>query len=243
MAAACVLAGPPGRAMTLTPNQRTELETLRAQLAEPDRSAKTKRDAAMLLLTRTYPQAAAVLAEFLSDAGNRDAQVAVAQAVATSGVTRPEFLKPLMDMLTGEEPAVRAPAASALAAFKDEKVLTEFIRLVTSRKTNRAVRLTIITAMQQILDKQAIDALVKLLGDRDEDIRNAACDALAKLTNIRAFGRDPRRWRSWWARNKDKPRSEWLIDLADSLGRVNLDLQRNNAELSRFAIQNRLIEP
>ncbi|GAH89384.1 unnamed protein product, partial [marine sediment metagenome] len=218
---------------SLTSAQRIELETSKAQLSDPSRTAKTKREAAILLLTRPYPQATAALRGFLSDETNRPAQIAVAEAVAESGQTHKDFVKPLLAMLTGAEPSLRPPAASALAAYKDPGVLDALIKLVANDKTPHGARLAIIAAMQRILDKKAIDALVRLLDDSEETIRNAACDALTKLTSIRAFGRDRRRWRSWWDRNKQKPRSDWFADLVDSLARANLELERENAELRR----------
>lgn len=217
----------------LTAQQQMELDTLKTQLADATRAAKTKHEAALLLLTRPYPQAAAVAAEFLADASNRPAQIAIANAIAQSAQTDKAFVKPLLAMLTGAEPAVRAPAAGALAAYKDNGVVDAFARLVGDPKTDRAVRLAIIASMQRMLDKKAITALIGLLRDRDVAIRNAACDTLANLTNIRHFGHDPARWRRWWNRSKDKPQSEWLADLADRLARANLDLQRRNGELRK----------
>ena len=217
----------------LTDAQRIELETLRSQLVDPARSAKTKREAAMLLLTRSYGQATAALKQFLSDNSNRPAQIAVAEAIARTGRTNKDFIKPLLSMLTGGEASVRAPAANALAAYKDGGVLRELTRLASSRKTDQPTRLVVITAMGRILDKGAVGALVKLLGDPQEPIRNAACGALARLTNIRAFGRDVRRWRQWWAENKGKRRGDWLADLAESLARATQELERAAAELRR----------
>ncbi len=217
----------------LTPAERTELLTLKAQLADPARTATTKREAALLLLMRSYPQASAALRDFLADAANRPAQIAVAQAIAASGHAREEFVEPLWGMLTGPEASVRVPAADALAAYRDAEVLERLITLAAGAQTDRQTRLAVIAAMQRVLDKRAIDALVKLLDDAEEPIRNAAADSLTKLTNIRAFGRDARRWKSWWARNKGKPRTDWLADLAESLARSSLELERENAELRR----------
>jgi len=217
----------------LTPSERTELLTLKAQLADPARTATTKREAAMLLLMRTYPEASAALRDFLADPANRPAQIAVAQAIASSGRAREEFVEPLWEMLTGPEASVRTPAADALAAYRDARVLERLVALAASAQTERQTRLAVIAAMQRVLDKKAIDALVKLLDDDEEPIRDAAADSLTKLTNIRAFGRDARRWKSWWARNKDKPRTDWVADLAESLARSNLELERENAELRR----------
>ena len=229
------------REPALTPAQRLELETSKAQLSDPARTSKTKREAALLLLTRSYPQATAALREFLADGANRPAQIAVAEAIAQSGQTHGDFVEPLLAMLTGADAAVRSPAANALAAYKDHVVLDKLIRLAAAAQTDRDTRLAIIAGMQRILDKKAVDGLVRLLDDPEETIRNAACDALTKLTSIRAFGRDLPRWKSWWARNKDKPRSAWLADLADSLGRANLELERENDEL-RHRLAQAMIE-
>ncbi len=224
---------PQPRQRPLTPEQQGELKTYRLQLADPERTAKTKLEAANLLLGRSYPQATTLLVEFLSDPANRPARIAIAEAIAESGKTRPELVAPLLAMLTGEDEEVRPCAANALTAFKDDGVLDELIKLASDRKTERSIRLVVITAMQRVLDKRAIDALVRLVSDRDEDIRGAACDVLGKLTHIRAFGRQPRQWRTWWAKSKDKPRSEWLADLADNLTRTNIDLEKENADLRR----------
>ncbi len=217
----------------LSSAERIELDTLKAQLSDPARAPKTKREAALLLLTRSYPQATIALREFLTDATNRPAQIAIAEAIGESGQTGQDFVKPLLAMLGGEEPSVRAPAANALAAYKETEVLDALAAMALSDKTDRDTRLAIIAAMQRILDKKAVDTLVQLLDDGDETIGNAAADALGKLTSIRAFQRDRSRWKSWWAQNKDKPRSAWLADLADSLGRSALELERQNAELRR----------
>ncbi len=217
----------------LTPDQQIELKTLTAQLSDPDRTARTRGEAALLLLGRTYPQAGVVLRDFLADASNRPAQVAVAGAIVQSGRSDKQFVKPLAAMLTSDEPAVRSPAAEALAACKDCGGLDELIRILSDRRTDRDIRMVIISTMQRMLDKKAVDALVSALNDKDESIRHAACDALANLTSIRTFGRDTRQWKGWWSKNRNKRRSDWLADLAESLAGANQNLKRNNAELRR----------
>ena len=196
----------------LTPGQELELQMFTGQLADATRSAKTKAEAAELLLTRPYPGAAETLRKLLEDASNRPAQIAVAGAIARQGTESKVFIEPLLGMLTGAEATVRASAARALVTYKDATVTERLIAIAVDRKADQAVRLVIIDALQRVLDKQAVDALVRLVGDRDTIIRNAAGDSLAKLTNIRTFGNSPMRWRRWWSRNKDKPASAWLAE-------------------------------
>ena len=236
--AALGLTARPAPAAELTPAERIELEMLKRQLAETERTAKTKHEAAVMLLTRTYPQAGEFARQFLADKSNRPARVAVAEAIAELGApaARQEFIEPLLELLTGPDSTARTVAANALSAYKSNGVLDHLSRLARDPKTDPSVRLAIIDALGRILDKEAIDVLVFLLGDSDENICNGACDALTKLTNIRAFGRDPARWRKWWQDNKNKRRTDWLADLAESLARTNFQLERDNASLrSRLA--------
>ena len=220
----------------LTQAEEVELKTLTGQLSDPQRDAKTKLEAAVLLLTRPYPQADEALSAFLCDSKNRQAQIAVAEAIARQADSRKAFIEPLMGMLTGPEASVRAPAARALAAYKDAGVTERLIAIATDRKRDAPVRLATISAMERVFSKEAVNTLVTLVDDADKAISGAAADALSKLTSIRAFGADRKQWKKWWAKNKDKDRSEWLADLADSLAGTNAALEAENERLrSRLA--------
>lgn len=212
--------------------QQTELKNSVGQLADATRSPKTKLEAAELLLTRTYPQATQALAEFLSNPANPTAQVAVAEAIARfGGQERMEFVEPLMTMLKGKDEPVRAAAARALATYKVPAVTEKMVLLATDTKLERPIRLVTISALWQVLDKNTVDALVRLLDDRDEAIRTASAEALAKLTNISAFKTNRSLAKQWWARNRHKDHSQWLADLADSLARANSALELENTQL------------
>lgn len=220
----------------LTAEQEQEVRMFTGQLADPTRAAKTKAEAAEMLLSRSYPQAAEALKKFLGDPTNRMGQIAVAEAIASHGSDQPIFIEPLMAMLTGAEPSVRMPAARALASYKTGGVTEKLLAIARDRKADKAVRLVTIAAVQRVLDRQAVDTLIQLVEDADQAIRNAAAESLAKLTNIRAFGSDPRKWRRWWSQNKNKPASAWLADLAESLAREKARLEDENTELrSRLA--------
>lgn len=218
-------------APALTEAEQTDLRLLTGQLTDPTRVAITKLEAAQQLLKRNYPQAAEALKGFLEDNANRPAQIAVAKAVALGAAENTLFIDPLMAMLTGTEATVRRPAARALATYKNHGVHDKLMTIVHDAKRERAVRLEIITILQGLLDKKAVDALIQLLDDRDAAIRDAAAAALTTLTNIRTFGNDPDRWKAWWDKNKSKPRSVWVSDLAESLGRANSALEAENTLL------------
>ena len=210
--------------------EQTELRTLIGQLADPQRSATTKLEAATLLLNRSHPAAINALGGFLADPANRPAQIAVAEAIAAQGGDD-TFVEPLMAMLTGADPTVRPPAARALLTYKDYGVTGRLMEMALDREADNEIRLVLIETLSSLVDKEVVDTLVQLTDDPDQTIRDASMEALARLTDIRAFGNDPAQWQQWWARNQNKARSEWLSDLADSLARSKLQLEEHNEQL------------
>ena len=215
----------------LTGEQELELRMFTGQLADASRAAKTKVEAAELLLSRGYPQAAEALRKFLEDPANRMGQIAVAEAIASRGTEQQMFVEPLMAMLTGTEPSVRPAAARALAAYRTGGVADKLLAIAQDEKADKTVRLVTISALQRVLDRQAVDVLIQLVDNQDLAIRNAAAESLAKLTNIRDFAGDPKKWKKWWSQNKTKPASAWLADLAESLAREKTRLEDENTEL------------
>ncbi len=215
----------------LTGEQELELRMFTGQLVDASRAAKTKVEAAELLLSRSYPQAAEALRKFLEDPANRMGQIAVAEAIASRGTGQQMFVEPLMAMLTGTEPTVRPAAARALAAYRTGGVADKLLAIAQDEKADKTVRLVTISALQRVLDRQAVDVLIQLVDNHDLAIRNAAAESLAKLTNIRDFAGDPKKWKKWWSQNKTKPASAWLADLAESLAREKTRLEDENTEL------------
>lgn len=207
--------------------EELELKTYATQLTDSTRDLKTKTDAAELLLTRPYPQAWQMVRTFLADATNPSAQIAIADAMTRQG-GRKEYVEPLMAMLAGVEPTVRAPAACALASYKDQDVTRQLIDLAQNPKNDKSLRVVVISSLQRVLDKAAVAALVELLDDGDANVRDAAADSLAKLTNNT---NDRSGLKAWWEQNKDRSRNEWLADLADSLSKTKAVLEADNVKL------------
>ena len=225
-------------AKRLTDAEQKEFNTLSGQLSDPSRSPKTKLEAAELLLAKQYPQAVEALKDFLAG-GNLAAKIAVAQAISRGNGTEPrsDFIDPLLAMLTGSDAEVRPAAAKALAVYKDDSVVDKLVAIASDRKRERAVRIDTMAALQSALDKRTVDALVRLLDDRDATIRDAAADALANLTNIKAFRTNRRLAKQWWNRNREKPPSKWLAELADSLARGKAELEVDNKRLQERLAQ------
>jgi HEAT repeat protein len=228
---ACLAASPAVSQEAADPTTNGEVQTLIGQLGDSERTAKTRLEAASLLLNRGEPQAAAALRAFLLDAADPGARKAVAEAIALHGGDDEQYIEPLQSMLTGEQADLRAPAARALITYKDHDVFAGLLAMTLDAQADKAVRLVLIDTLQTMPDKRVVNTLVHLVEDSDETIRAAAAATLAKLTGIRSFGNNAQQWKTWWARNRDKPPSLWLSDLADSLARSKAALEEENRRL------------
>ena len=214
----------------LTASQAKELKIWSSQLTDPETSARTKLDAAALLLDRSYPQATRTVLELLSAKNGRDAKIALAEAISQAGGRQQKaFVEPLMAMLTGKDAAIRASAGKALLTYKNNGVTELLIKVAKDGEVERAVRLETMALLQRVLDKRVVGALVELLDDGDPAIGKAALEMLPKLTNI--YGYDRYQWRAWWGRNKDRPLSEWLSEWAENLARQRRQLEQDNSKL------------
>ncbi len=155
----------------------------------------------------------------------------MAEAIAASPTERREFIDPLLVVLRSGEPSVRASAARALVRYRSFGVIETLIVLAKDASVEGGVRVEAITALSSAPDKRTVEAMIGLLDDSTAAVRSAAAESLTRLTNIRAFGDDPQQWKQWWQANKDKDRSTWLVNLADSLARAKAALEADNTRL------------
>ncbi|NQU75859.1 MAG: HEAT repeat domain-containing protein [Planctomycetes bacterium] len=232
----CAIVAPTGAAKStegpLPADQQAELQTLSRMLSEADRSAKTRFEAASLLLTKPYAGVVDLLVESLADTSNRPASTAVANAIAETGITRAEFVSPLFVMLVDENLAVRIAAAGALGRYSNQAVLDRLSGLALQGDGGEAGRLAAISALSRMPDKRSIDTLIALLNDSKPQITAAASTALSKLTGIRSFGTDAKLWQAWWQQNENKSLQQWLSDLAESLTAQNAVLEERILQLN-----------
>jgi HEAT repeat protein len=201
--------------------EQGELSTLWDMLNAPDSPPKTRYQAATLLLTKTQPRAAQILLEALADRIRRPAGVAVAQAITESGRCGTAFVAPLLAMLADADPAVRVAAATALSQSADPAVRRQLCDVAGDTSLSDGPRLACIAALGRIVDSQCIDRLVWLLDDPHAPLRAAAAESLSRLTGIRRFGADAPAWNAWWKENQNKPKDQWLADLAEGLCQQN----------------------
>jgi HEAT repeat protein len=222
---------------SLPVDQELTLQTLKRQLADPKRTAETRLDAARLLLANSSTQSVRVLRQFLADSSNIGAQQAVAEAIAEDGGGRKEFIAPLMTMLTGDEPQVRSSAARALVTYPNGGVAERLIGVAKDHTLDRGIRRVTIEALQRIVAKRCIEALIDLLGDPDPSIRSAAAESLRRMTNIRRFGASRSMWNAWFQKHRDMDEITWLEEMNDGLTRAKMSLERENTRLRARLIE------
>lgn len=228
MLSACA---PTDQGPALSASEKLQFETLQSQLTDASRLPQTRQDAARLLLSKDYPQAAEALLDALKNTGQPGGQVAVADAIADAGNADVRFVEPLVAMLTGENSVVRPAAARALVTYQNHGVSERLIRIAQDQAQDRAVRQVTIASLRRIVTQPAVRALIDLLQDPAPEIRAAAAESLTRLTNIRSYGTDVQLWEAWWARNRNKTRAEWLAELAESLTRAQMTLESENLHL------------
>lgn len=215
--------------------QQQELKIWTEQLSAAETPARIRQQAANLLLSRSYPQATEALLGLLTAEDHQPAKIAIAKAIAAGDGARKEFIEPLMAMLAGPEPEVRAAAGEALLTYRDDGVIERMIAVMRDGERDRAVRLDTMRALDGVLDKRVVGALVELLGAEDAEVAAAALETLPKLTKI--YGYSPQQWRFWWRQNQRKPLSEMLKEWAEKIAKRSRELEDENAQL-----RSRLVE-
>jgi HEAT repeat protein len=104
---------------------------------------------------------------------------------------------------------------AAMPSLRQELAARDPMRRILAARTLGALR-----------DRQAVEGLIGLTGSDDTLCATAAADALAEITRA-AFGTTTRAWVAWWAENRRRSRSQWLIA---SLRNRELAVRRAAAE-------------
>jgi HEAT repeat protein len=221
-----------------TGTANAELTRLRDFLVGPDRTLGTRRDAAEVLLDKNDELSRAVLVEVLATpAPSGEAVLAVLDAMAARDSAPEALIDPLFQILRGDNEPARKAAALAFAAYQvNEKALKGLRDLATAADGSVAVRVVAIQALSQMMDKRAMDTLVRLAADPKPAVAVAACDALADMTGLRDMPANRDAWAEWWKAHQSESESHLLATL---LHRFREDLKRREASLDR--VQARLI--
>ncbi|WP_438020126.1 hypothetical protein WMF18_14125 [Sorangium sp. So ce315] len=128
----------------------------------------------------------------------------------------PEAANALLPRLFDDNLAVRRIAVRSAALLvatppAGGPILQGLDHIARDREESPARRLSAIETMAEVRAGSAVPALISALTDPHEAIVEAAARALVVVTRD-DHGRDARRWASWWSRNGERHRIEWIID-------------------------------
>ncbi|WP_437650137.1 HEAT repeat domain-containing protein [Sorangium sp. So ce362] len=107
--------------------------------------------------------------------------------------------------------AVRSAALLIAAPPAGGPILQGLDHIARDREESPVRRLTAIETMAEIRSGSSVPALVSALSDPHEVIVEASARALLVIAR-EDHGRDARKWMSWWSRNGERHRIEWIID-------------------------------
>lgn len=88
---------------------------------------------------------------------------------------------------------------SAMPSLRQELAARDPMRRILAARTLGALR-----------DRQAVEGLIGLTGSDDVLCGTAAAEALAEITRA-SFGTTRRAWVAWWAENRRRSRTQWLL--------------------------------
>lgn len=162
-------------------------------------------------LLRFGPDLAAPV--LLAELDHEDRLHRYAATWALSALRVPAALPRLALRVFDAEPAIATLALEVLDAYRElpdfEKVLTgvrDLLRRGDDFQRGRAV-----LAASELKDRDALPALIELLGTRPKELAEDAHRALVEITK-QDLGSSDRRWRAWVEDNREVPRTRWLID-------------------------------
>ena len=134
---------------------------------------------------------------------DRDPLVRAASAEALGKIGDPSAIPALIKALGDERYMVRWDAVKALGEMKAGLAIPNLDHVAkTDRQSD--VRLAAVTSMGKIGGKEAIEPLIDVLSDKDENIAYFASQNLARLTG-QSFGIQQAKWAKWWDENRDRP--------------------------------------
>lgn len=125
-----------------------------------------------------------------------------------------ELLPRLSALLFDPDGGVRETILAGLAEWDRpamEHVRAHVRAVVGDERQEHAPRLTAMRCAGVLRDPGSVPALVELLDSAFPPLRHAAHRVLLVLTG-QDFGGEPKRWRSWARKNRNRPRLEWLIE-------------------------------
>ncbi|MFA5863421.1 MAG: HEAT repeat domain-containing protein [Phycisphaerae bacterium] len=202
----------------------------------------TRKTAAGLLMDLGVSGAREPLLKILSDPSDRQARLAVVEAIADQDEPSSEFMQPLIEILLTGEAELQTAASNALGRYRDETLTDRLIGLAADAKRPVGQRLATIETLGKIRSKTTISALIKLMeanisGQSKRNEIETACEkSLKELTRV-DLGTNIKAWKNWWEKNKNKSVVQWLESQLDVVTNENRDLRKRMEQTDQALIQ------
>ena len=229
-------ASPPATSPSESPEQaaRRDLDHQADLLLGADTPPDQREQAAARLVMGRQPAARGILLRALADKDNRAISTAAANALAGDPNPALEFVAPLVALLPRDFATAKA-AANALTGYaQNAEVLAQLIQFAADHRQPRRSRALVVGALGAFVKKNAAGALVRLLSDDSDEslVRDAAADALVRMTGRRDLGDDPAQWSAWWKTTATLPDRDWELTQYQNRSAVTALVDREFQRLS-----------
>jgi HEAT repeat protein len=203
---------------------------------------ETRKMSAGLLMDLGKNGAQDHLLKILTDPSDKQAQLAVIEALADRDEPEAGYIKPLIDILLSGDPELRSASTTALGRYRNKDLTDELIQIASDPKRLIAQRLPAIETLGKIRTKQTVEALLLIMekapaNKNDQaEIESACTQSLFELTHA-DLGIDLPAWKLWWEQNKNKNTTQWLESQLDVVTGENRDLKKRLDQTEKALIE------
>jgi HEAT repeat protein len=230
-----LLAGPenPGRAPgPAAPSaELPDLSRLR-ELLYHRQQPQEQSQAALVLVQSQHPDALEMVREGLRRWDRPDVFQALAAAIRLGRDSRHEAA--LLKGLSSEQVEIRNAAAEALARLESPNLIRKLLGMAEDQSAALPARQAAVTVLSNCIQKSAAMALLTLVSNESQPVRQAAAGALELLSG-QPFGVNARLWEDWWQQYKDLSDEQWLVNrtafFGDRSRRLQSELQRAESQI------------
>jgi hypothetical protein len=161
----------------------------------------------LALVVRIGDRAAPLLADLI---GSEDRETRYYATLACAEVRSPALIPGLAGRVFDHDYGVRAAAIDSLHAYPPREIEQALVLLRDALHGDAARARAAAHALGELRDVAAVPDLMATT-ERDHTTAEEARRALVQITK-QDFGTKSKKWRSWWEKNHERPRLEWMLD-------------------------------